>query len=81
MWYVYVLLCRDRSLYTGSTNDVDKRFYNHIRGKGGAYTRSHKPVKILYKEALTTKSKALKREASIKRMTRKMKIRALGLSV
>lgn len=79
MWYVYILLCRDRSLYTGSTNDIEKRFHNHLHGKGGAYTRSHMPVKILYKEPLATKSEALKREFQIKGWTRKKKIKLLGI--
>ncbi len=81
MWYVYVLLCSDLSLYTGSTNNIEKRFHNHLHGKGGAYTRSHTPVKILHTESVATKSEALKREAYIKRLTRKMKIRELNLSL
>lgn len=81
MWYVYVLLCSDSSLYTGSTNNIEKRFFHHIHGKGGAYTRSHKPVKILHSESVATKSEALKREAYIKHLTREMKIRELHLSV
>jgi putative endonuclease len=81
MWYVYILLCADGSLYTGSTNDVEKRFKTHLAGKGGAYTRSHKPVKIVYQETLSTKSEALKRELEIKSWTRGKKIVVLSLEV
>jgi putative endonuclease len=73
MYFIYILLCQDGSYYTGSTNDVEKRFKKHLEGSGARYTKSHKPVRILYKEKFDTKSKALKREAEIKKMTRKEK--------
>jgi putative endonuclease len=73
MWFTYILLCSDGSYYTGSTNDVEKRFKDHLAGKGARYTQSHKPVKIVYKEEFTTKSEALKREAEIKSWSRKRK--------
>jgi putative endonuclease len=66
MYFVYILECMDGSFYTGSTNDIEKRFKAHITGKGGKYTRSHKPQKIIYQEALASKSLALKRELEIK---------------
>lgn len=81
MWFVYVLLCSDGSLYTGATNDPRQRFLDHRNDKGGAYTRSHKPVKIVYLEKLHTKSEALKRELQIKGWTREMKIRLLKLTI
>lgn len=68
-YYVYILLCQDGSYYTGSTDDVDKRFAKHLSGKGASYTRSHKPVKVVYFEELTDKSSALKREAVLKKLT------------
>jgi len=74
MWYVYFILCKDKSLYTGITNDLEKRFREHKNGKGGRYTRSHKVVKILYSEKLETRSEALKREAEIKKWPRKIKL-------
>jgi len=79
MWFVYILLCSDNSLYTGSTNDLDKRFLAHTSGKGGKYTRSHKVLKIVYREALNTKSEALKREIEIKSWSRTKKISILDL--
>ena len=79
MWYVYVLLCEDGSLYTGYSNNVNERFSKHKNGKGGRYTRSHKPVRLVYQEQLTTKSEALKREKQIKGWSRKEKIKNLSL--
>ncbi len=80
-WFVYVLLCADKSLYTGSTNDVEKRFATHLSGKGGKYTRSHKPFKIVYSEELESKSAALKREIEIKSWKRRKKIKALDIKI
>lgn len=79
MWFVYILLCKDNSLYTGSTNDVQKRFENHKSGKGGKYTRSHKPLKLVYREEFNSKSEALKREIEIKSWSREKKIRDLKI--
>ena len=79
MWYVYVLLCSDDTLYTGASNDVEKRFLDHKNGKGGRYTRSHKVIKIVYSEKLASKSEALKREAEIKNWKREKKIKNLKL--
>ena len=73
MYFVYILLCEDGSFYTGSTNDVEKRLKDHLNGRGARYTKSHKPIKILYQEEFSTKSEALKREAEIKKMSRQMK--------
>lgn len=81
MWFVYVLLCEDSSLYTGVSNDLEKRFLDHKNGKGGHYTRSHKPIKIIYSEQLSTQSEALKRESEIKSWSREQKIRILGLKL
>lgn len=78
MWYVYILLCKDKSLYTGITDNRKRRFIEH---KGGRYTRSHKPVKIVYTEKLASKSEALKREMEIKKWDRTAKIKVLGLKI
>ena len=71
--FVYILKCRDNSFYTGITNDPQKRFKEHVSGKGGRYTRSHRPVKMVYLEKTSNRSKALKREARIKRMRKQDK--------
>jgi putative endonuclease len=76
MWFIYILLCSDGSYYTGISNDVKQRFLDHVKGKGGAYTRSHKPVKLIYTEKCADKSSALKREIQIKKW-RKAKKEAL----
>ena len=81
MWYVYILLCSDGSLYTGSSNDPEARFDDHKKGKGGRYTRSHKPIKILHTEQLESKSTALKRELQIKGWGREEKIKNLKLKI
>lgn len=81
MWFVYILLCEDNSLYTGSTNNLEKRFLDHKNGKGGRYTRSRKPVRMVYKEEFKTRSEALKREIEIKSWKRKQKIQALKLPI
>lgn len=73
MWFTYILLCYGGSLYTGSTNDVEKRFKDHVAGRGARYTKSHKPVNIIYQEKFKSKSEALKREAEIKKLSRKEK--------
>ncbi len=81
MPYVYVLLCQNNSLYTGVSDDPKKRFVEHLAGKGGKYTRSFKPVKIVYTEKLATKSLALKKELEIKSWSRREKIKILGLKI
>ena len=74
MYFVYLILCEDKSIYTGITTDVERRFREHKNGAGGHYTRSHKPQKILYVEKRRTRSAALKREAEIKRMDKRAKL-------
>ncbi len=74
MWHVYLILCKDKSIYTGITNDLKERLKKHKDGKGGHYTRSHKVVKFLYSEQFETKSEALKREAQIKDWRRERKL-------
>ena len=72
-FYVYILLCRDGSFYTGYTKDVDKRARMHACGKGARYTKMHKPERIAYVETLATRTEAMKRERSLKRLTHKQK--------
>lgn len=72
-YFVYMLVCEDGSFYLGSTDNVDKRFQAHVSGKGASYTRSHKPVKVVYKEELPDKSSALKREVVLKKLTHAQK--------
>jgi len=81
MWYVYILLCKDGSFYTGTSNNPQQRFLDHKNGKGGKYTKTHKPIKILCTEKLPDKSAALKRELQIKGWSREKKIQTLKLKI
>ncbi len=73
-WIVYMLRCRDGSLYTGMTNDLERRLTVHRSGKGGAYTRSRLPVRLVYVERRASRGAALRREAEIKRLSRGAKL-------
>jgi len=77
MWYVYILLCQDNSFYTGIATNVEKRLKAHNQGRGVRYTRNRRPVKLLYAEPLTTKSRALKREIEIKKLSVANKLRLI----
>ncbi|MBP8683848.1 MAG: GIY-YIG nuclease family protein [Synergistaceae bacterium] len=72
--WVYILRCSDGSLYTGWTNDIEKRFASHNRGTASKYTRGRRPVEIVFKEGFETKEEAMSREAEIKSMTRADKL-------
>jgi len=71
---VYLLRCGDGSLYTGITNDLARRLAAHRAGKASAYTRSRRPLRLVYREAARDRGAALRREAAIKRLTRKAKL-------
>ena len=66
MYYVYLIQCEDKSIYTGITTDLERRFQEHKDKIGGHYTRAHKVEKILYTEKFQTRSEALKRESEIR---------------
>ncbi|MEK7109565.1 MAG: GIY-YIG nuclease family protein [Patescibacteria group bacterium] len=74
MYFVYLIECKDRSLYTGITNDLKRRFAQHQNGEGGHYTSSKQAVKIVYSESHPDRSSALKREAQIKSWPRQKKL-------
>lgn len=75
MYFVYILLCKDKSLYTGITTDVKRRFVEHKIGKGGNYTRSHGVVRVVYEERKKNRSTASKREAQIKKLSKIEKLK------
>jgi putative endonuclease len=77
MYFVYILKCRDGTLYTGITTDVLRRFAEHKAGKGGAYTRAHGASKMVYKEKSPNRSSASKREAEIKKLSREQKLKLI----
>ncbi|PIU14596.1 hypothetical protein COT20_02650 [bacterium (Candidatus Gribaldobacteria) CG08_land_8_20_14_0_20_39_15] len=72
--YLYFLLCKDNSIYTGITNNIERRFLEHKNKKGGHYTSSREVVKIIYKEEYLTQQEALKRERQIKGWRREKKL-------
>jgi putative endonuclease len=72
--FVYLLRCRDGSLYCGWTDDLGRRLATHNTGKGAAYTRSRRPVRLVWHEACADRSAALRREWAIKRLTRQQKL-------
>ena len=73
----YILRCADGSLYTGWTNDLDRRLKAHSAGKGGKYTRSRLPVALVYAERCETRREAMSREWHIKRLSRAEKLRLI----
>ncbi|MGN1003023.1 MAG: GIY-YIG nuclease family protein [Oscillospiraceae bacterium] len=73
--YTYILRCADGSLYTGWTNDLEKRLKAHNAGTASKCTRSRRPVELVYQESFETKAQAMRREAQIKRLSREEKLR------
>ena len=77
MNYTYLLQCADGTLYCGWTNHLEKRVEAHNAGKGAKYTKSRRPVILVYYEEYETKSEALRREAAIKKLSRQEKLRMI----
>lgn len=78
MWSVYILRCSDGTLYTGITNDLERRVKAHNDGTGAKYTKGRGPVVVVHTESYEDRSSASKREIAIKRMTRSEKLRLIG---
>lgn len=75
LYYVYIVMCVDKTLYTGITNNIEKRIHAHNTSKVGAkYTQGRRPVVCVYVESCVSKSEALKRELAIKRMSKDQKL-------
>ncbi|GGI04113.1 MULTISPECIES: GIY-YIG nuclease family protein [Mammaliicoccus] len=72
--YTYILECKDHTLYTGYTTDLERRLKVHNDGKGAKYTKIRRPVKLVYHETFDNKSEALKREYALKQLSRKQKL-------
>ena len=79
-WTLYVLRCRDGSLYAGITTDLERRLHQHQDGQASRYTRGRGPVKIVYSEPCASRSQALKRERAVKALSRDAKERLLQTS-
>lgn len=80
-FYVYIVRCGDGSLYTGWTTDLEKRLNSHNAGTGARYTRSRRPVILVYCEEYSTRGEAMSRELRIKRMSRQAKQRLIDEKV
>jgi putative endonuclease len=79
-WFVYIVECKDKKLYTGITNDIKRRIKQHNCGQGCRFTKYRNPVKLIHKEMHETKAEALKKEAAIKKLTRSKKLKLIGLA-
>ena len=73
-WYVYMLRCGDDTLYTGITDDVERRLAAHRAGRGAKYTRGRGPLELVYREEQPDQSAALRREVQIKKLSRREKL-------
>lgn len=78
--YVYILLCNDNTLYTGYTNDIEKRFEAHSKNKGAKYTRGRGPFKIVYLCVYESKSEAMQNEYAIKQLSRAEKNKIIDVN-
>jgi putative endonuclease len=74
MYTLYIVECSDQTLYTGIARDPYKRLVQHNAGTGAKYTRSRRPVRLVYTESMKTRGEALKREYEIKKWSRQRKI-------
>lgn len=74
MWSVYMIICDDGSLYTGITTDVERRFNQHLSGKGAKFFRGRQPLRIAYREQHPCRSSASRREAAIKKLSHRQKL-------
>ena len=77
-WFVYIVECSDKSLYTGITNNLENRIKTHNEGKGAKYTRARRPVVLKYYETASDKSSASKREIALKKLSRNQKIKLIS---
>lgn len=78
MNYTYIVECSDGTLYTGWTNNLEKRLEAHNSGKGAKYTKTRRPVKIVYTEMFETKEEAMRCEFAIKRLSRQQKLNLIS---
>lgn len=78
MNYTYIVECSDGTLYTGWTNNLERRLEAHNSGKGAKYTKTRRPVKIVYTETFETKEEAMSREFAIKRLSRQQKLNLIS---
>ncbi|MCD8916434.1 MULTISPECIES: GIY-YIG nuclease family protein [Staphylococcus] len=75
--FIYIVKCKDGTLYTGYTNNVEARIQKHNAGKGAKYTKTRRPVVLMYQEGYETKSEAMRREYEIKTYSRTQKLQLI----
>lgn len=78
MWFVYIVECSDKSLYTGITSNLERRMTAHASGKGAKYTKHRGPLTLRYTESMDSKGAALRREAAIKALDRTAKLNLIS---
>ena len=76
--YIYIVRCKDGSLYTGYAKDIEQRIAKHNSGQGAKYTKIRRPVELVYQEMFDTKSEAMKREYEIKTFSRQKKLQLIS---
>ena len=81
LWYIYLLLCFDNTIYCGISNNVDKRIADHNKGKGAKYTKTRTPVSLIRSFEAGDKSSALHFEYKIKQLWRKDKLKVIGVDI
>ena len=77
LYYIYMLRCKDGSIYTGYTDNIYKRIEKHRSGKGAKYTRGRGPFELVHYESFLTKEEAMQREAAIKKLTKEDKLKLI----
>ena len=77
-WFLYILKCADESLYTGITKDLERRFKMHSEGKAARYTRTRRPLEVVYQEICKTRTDALVRECAVKALSKPKKLALIG---
>ncbi|NQU95718.1 MAG: GIY-YIG nuclease family protein [Candidatus Omnitrophica bacterium] len=77
-WFLYIVKCKDSSLYTGITTNLEKRVKRHNEGMATKYTRGRKPVKLVYSKACSNESSARKKEIELKKLPRKKKLELIN---
>lgn len=76
--FIYIVRCKDGSLYTGYAKDIEQRIAKHNSGQGAKYTKIRRPVELVYQEVFDTKSEAMKREYEIKTFSRQKKLQLIS---
>ncbi len=80
-WFLYILRCADQKLYTGITNNLERRFKAHMNGHASKFTRIRRPVTMCYQESCKNRTQALIREYAVKKLPRQKKLQLIGIAL